>query len=801
MNDEPKCPFPHEKIKAAKATSTVGFSNLITESSEVSVEPLIQTNEKSNPLGKDFDYKKEFESLNLEDIKDFIRAIMTDAGPRHKESVQASGLGTMPYGQKYWWPADWGHYGPLFIRLAWHSAGTYRVSDGRGGAGRGIIRFSPLNSWPDNINLDKAIRILWPVKERYGRRISWADLIILAGNVALEEMGLKTIGFAGGREDAWEPDKTYWGSEISWLANDKRYNSNKDADSLESPLAASNMGLIYVNPEGPDGDASDLVGAAKDIRETFARMAMNDEETVALIAGGHAFGKAHGRGSPADLEPAPNNAPIHQAGLGWENKNGKGNAEDTITSGLDGAWTPTPLQWDNKYLEILFKYEWKLCRRGENQQYAPYDCEEADLIPDAHVPGLLNKPMMMATDLALRFGDPIYNEICQKFLNDFDYFSDVFAKAWFKLTHRDMGPLSRYLGDEVPKEIFVWQDPVDTSEKSEFTESELENLREQIISSLGKTEIQVPYDRNGEQSIRKLDLRDLIFVAWVSASTYRDTDKRGGANGARILLEPAKSWEFVDHERVSLVMGFLEEVRTSSGLNISNADLIVFAGGVGVELAAKNAGIDVRVPFVPGRGDATQENTDLESFSHLEPVHDGFMNWTKSCEGEDLSLEQHAEHLFVERASLLGLTPPEMTVLFTGFRSMSVHHRNSVVSSRSWNRNSGHKLNAEFLENLVLKPWYKWTPALEGRRGELLPVPEGVIPAYFSGTHQHPDHDTVLFAGRADLLFASNSVLRSIAEVYGAFDAKEKMVTDFVRAWYKVMMLDRFDVASLRTLG
>jgi catalase-peroxidase len=633
MNDEPKCPFPHEQIKAAAAVAT-GQSKQSWWPNKVSLDALTHKNPKSNPLGEDFNYAEEFGKLYLPDVKDFIRAIMTDSGPRLEESAEASGLGTMPYGQKYWWPADWGHYGPLFIRLAWHSAGTYRVSDGRGGAGNGLIRFAPLNSWPDNANLDKARRILFPVKERYGNSLSWADLMILAGNVALEEMGLKTFGFAGGREDAWEADNTYWGSETAWLANER----HREQTILDNPLAATHMGLIYVNPEGPNGNAEDFVGSARDIRTTFARMAMNDEETVALIAGGHAFGKSHGNGDPSKLGPEPEGAPLENVGFGWLNPEGKGHSEDTITSGIEGAWTPTPLRWDNKYLEILYKYEWeKVISPAGAQQWSPINCEPEDMVPDAHIAGKMNKPMMLTTDLALRFGDPEYDKICRVFLKDLDYFADKFARAWFKLTHRDMGPTDRYLGEEVPAEVLLWQDPVNKNTYSALTDRDINNLKGNINLALEKTDIEeIDYDRNGNPESRKLDLRDLIYTAWVSASTYRDTDKRGGANGARLMLEPMKSWSFTDYERVEKTIRFLSEIKNSLGIKMSLADLIVFGGNVGVERAAKNAGYSVNIPFVGGRGDATQDQVDQESFGHLEPVHDGFLNWTKQPVDADI---------------------------------------------------------------------------------------------------------------------------------------------------------------------
>lgn len=625
MSDEPKCPFPHEKVQGAKALAT-GESARKWWPNQVSVDALQRNGQNNSPFEKDFDYAKAYSELDLENLKSFVFSLITNSGPRYEEAVAARGLDAMPYGQKYWWPADWGHYGPLFIRLAWHAAGTYRVSDGRGGAGRGMIRMAPLNSWPDNVNLDKAMRILWPAKERFGDRISWADLFILAGNIALESMGFKALGFAAGRIDSYEEDDTYWGNETAWLANER----HREQTILDNPLAATHMGLIYVNPEGPDGNAEDFTGAARDIRITFGRMAMNDEETVALIAGGHAFGKAHGNGDPSKVGEPPAGAPIEQIGFGWKNANGKGNAEDTVSSGLEGAWTPTPTTWDNKYLELLYKYEWqKVLSPAGAQQWEPIDCQPEDMVPDAHVEGKMNKPMMLTTDLALRFGDPDYDRIARSFAEDFDRFSDVFAKAWFKLTHRDMGPLDRYLGDEVPEEVFTWQDPIHKNTFPEITDRDINNLRGNIIKELETTGITLSYNNKGYIENRKLDVRDLVFTAWVSASTYRDSDRRGGANGARILLEPMKSWEFVDYERAHKTVTFLTQIRDSLKIEMSIADLIVAGGNIGVEILAKNAGFELKMPFVGGRGDATQDQIDVESVGHLEPVHDGFLNWTK----------------------------------------------------------------------------------------------------------------------------------------------------------------------------
>lgn len=794
---EPKCPFPHEQIKKATTNEAVSIKKMWPK--QINLDVLSHNDSSVNPLGEDFDYVKEFNSLNLFEVKDFIRRIMVGdqeligAPPNGQDAPEG-----LPYGQEHWWPADWGHYGPLFIRLAWHSAGTYRVHDGRGGAGQGLHRFAPLNSWPDNANLDKARRILWPVKERFGNKLSWADLFILAGNVALEDMGLETIGFAGGREDAYLPDHTYWGPESEWLAND-RYGDKGDATSLENPLAAVQMGLIYVNPEGPNGHAEDFAGSARDIRETFERMAMNDEETVALIAGGHAFGKAHGNGDASKLGPEPEGAGIESTGLGWNNPSGKGHSEDTVTSGLEGAWTPTPLKWDNKYLELLFKYEWqKVESPAGAQQWEPVSCEPEDMVPDAHIEGKMNKPMMLTTDLALRFGDDSYRQICEKFLADFDYFSKAFAKAWFKLTHRDMGPLSRYQGGEVPKEVFLWQDPIHPNTHRKVTEKDLYNLKANILVLLEKGEhsLTFTWGIGGVEESRPLDLRDLVFTAWVSASTFRNTDKRGGANGARILLEPMKSWEFVDYERVEATLGLLKEAKNSLGIEMSDADLIVFGGKVGLEKAIQYTGYHVDVPFVPGRGDATQDQIDVDSFKYLEPIADGFLNWTHPVHnGKDFKLDQIAEHLMVEKSALLGLTIPDMVALLVGFRALSLHHRGSEISSTSWNRRTGHKVNKDFLENALLKQWYEWHGAYgaDGFTTDGVPHEDtDARPWIFYG--QHYIQPTRIKASRADMLIASNSILRSVAEVYGGVDGDPVLIKNFVRAWDKVMMADRFDI-------
>lgn len=780
-----KCPIPHEeraRMLGMHASAAKGTTIRKWFPESISLDPLIKNSPKSDPMGENFNYAEEFASLDILEVKSFIKTIMTNGGPEYEKSLEASGLPAMPYGQEVWWPADWGHYGPLFVRLAWHSAGTYRVSDGRGGAGEGLIRFSPLNSWPDNANLDKARRILWPVKERYGRKLSWADLFILAGNVALEDMGLSLIGFSGGREDVWEPDNTYWGPEAEFLEN-ARYDTSRDAESLEEPLAAVQMGLIYVNPEGPDGNFQDFVGAARDIRTTFARMAMNDEETVALLAGGHAFGKSHGGGDPSKLGPAPEAAALENVGLGWINQQGKGHSEDTITNGIEGAWTPNPTRWDNDYLRIIFEYEWEpAISPAGAKQWSPIDCKEEDLVPDAHIAGKKNKPIMMTTDLALRFGDDKYKEIAQKFLNDFDYFSKAFARAWFKLTHRDMGPTHNYVGIEIPSETFLWQDPVHPNAYSPLSSEQKAQLKKLIKDKLDKQEYELTVPRGNIMQKRPMDIRDLMFTAWVSASTYRVSDKRGGSNGARILLEPMKSWDFTDFYRVENVVKFLTEIKESSGIGISMADLIVFAGNVGVELALLNNKMERDVPFTGGRGDATQDQVDEESFKYLEPTHDGFLNWThRKVNGPDKKLDTVAEHLFIERAALLGLTPPEMAALFTGFRSMSLHHGQSEISSVSWNRNTGHKLNRDFLENCILKPWYKWT----GWNVNDEEVKSGEVAWRYSGKHYI--HETTIQASRADMLFASNSILRGICEVYGSMDGDETLANNFISAWTKVM--------------
>jgi catalase-peroxidase len=722
MTENEKCPVVHGQ-DVSKFTGTT--KNRWWES-ELSVEPLIHNNPKSDPYGPDFDYVSEFNSLDLNAVKEDIVLVMKDSKP--------------------WWPADYGHYGPFFIRMAWHSAGTYRVSDGRGGAGQGLQRFAPLNSWPDNVNLDKARRLLWPVKQKYGRKISWADLMILAGNVALEDMGFKTFGFAGGRADVWEPDNTYWGSETEWLANG-RYDENRNASTLENPLAAVQMGLIYVNPEGPDGNP-DFKLAAADIRETFARMAMNDEETVALIAGGHAFGKTHGAGDASQVGAEPEKAEIHHTGLGWANSQGKGHSEDTISSGLEITWTTNPIQWDNDYLKLIYKYDWKLEESPAGaKQWAPVDCEEEDLAPHSHLKGVKVVPRMATTDLALRFGDEEYDKISRKFLEDFDYFSEVFARAWFKLTHRDMGPVARYNGAEVPKEILLWQDPVPTPGYTEISKDKQDSLRIDLESS-------------------NIDIVGLVKTAWYAASSFRNTDKRGGTNGARIALEPQSSWVANEPEVIKPIVEKLMVIASKN--EVSLADLIVFAGNFAIEKAASKSGVMVHFPFVAGRGDATQDQTDVESFNHLKPVAEGFRNYASA------GTEDVAEKLLIEKAALLGLTPPELTVLVGGLRVLGVTHGNSTHGILT--ETPGVLDNSYFIN--LLSNDIAWAPKA-GQPG-------------IYGSHSYFNGERKWTATRADLLFASNAVLRAIAEVYASDDGLEDFVIDFARAWKKVMNADLF---------
>jgi catalase-peroxidase len=706
---------------------------------QLNLNILHQHSSKSNPMGEEFNYTEEFESLDLEAVKKDLYALMTDS--------------------QDWWPADYGHYGGLFIRMAWHSAGTYRTADGRGGAGTGNQRFAPVNSWPDNVNLDKARRLLWPIKQKYGRKISWADLMILAGNCALESMGFKTFGFGGGREDIWEPEEDiYWGAEDEWLATSDKPKSRYSGDrELENPLAAVQMGLIYVNPEGPDGNP-DPVASGRDVRETFARMAMNDEETVALTAGGHTFGKCHGAGDPAHVGPEPEAAGIEEQGLGWKSSFGSGKGDDTISSGLEGAWTSNPTQWDMGYFDLLFGYEWELVKSPAGaQQWRPKDVADKDLAPAAHDASKQVTTMMTTADMAMRM-DPIYEPISRRFHKNPEEFADAFARAWFKLTHRDMGPRSRYLGPEVPAEELIWQDPIPAVDHKLIDAKDIAALKGKILAS-------------------GLSVSQLVSTAWASASTFRGSDKRGGANGARIRLAPQKDWEVNQPAQLEKVLKTLEGIQKefngtqSGGKMVSLADVIVLGGSAGVEQAAKNAGHDVTVPFTPGRMDASLEQTDVESFALLEPEADGFRNYLKT------KYTISAEEMLVDRAQLLTLTAPEMTVLVGGMRVLNA---NFDQSQHGVFTNRPETLTNEFFVNLLdMSTTWKATSEdedmFEGRdraTGELK----------WTGT-------------RVDLIFGSNSRLRALAEVYGSEDSQEKFVQDFVAAWNKVMNLDRFDIA------
>jgi len=725
MSNEAKCPFHH--------TAGGGTANEDWWPNQLKLNILHQHSSLSDPMGERFSYAKEFKSLDLEAVKKDLRALMTDS--------------------QEWWPADFGHYGPLFIRMAWHSAGTYRTGDGRGGAGHGNQRFAPLNSWPDNVNLDKARRLLWPVKQKYGRKISWADLMILAGSVALESMGFKTFGFGGGREDIWEPDQdVYWGAEKKWL-EDKRYSGERD---LENPLAAVQMGLIYVNPEGPNGNP-DPIAAARDIRETFARMAMNDEETVALIAGGHTFGKTHGAGDAKHVGPEPETAAIEEQGLGWKSSFGTGKDGDAITSGLEVTWTATPTKWSNNFFENLFGYEWELTKSpaGANQ-WRPKGGAGAGTVPDAHDGLKRHAPAMLTTDLSLRF-DPVYEKISRHFLEHPDQFADAFARAWFKLTHRDMGPRARYLGPEVPAEELIWQDPIPSVNHRLIGQKDIASLKAKVLGS-------------------GLSVPQLVSTAWASASTFRGSDKRGGANGARIRLAPQKDWEVNQPAQLAKVLKTLEGIQRafnkaqSGGKKVSLADLIVLAGCAGVEQAAKNAGHKVTVPFTPGRMDASQAQTDVTSFAVLKPVADGFRNY------KETRFAVSAEELLVDRAQLLTLTAPEMTVLVGGLRVLNANvgqSRHGVFTKRP------EALTNDFFVNLLdmgteWKPTSKDADVFEGR--------------------DRKTGQPKWTATRVDLVFGSNSQLRALAEVYASADAQKKFVSDFVAVWNKVMNLDRFDL-------
>jgi len=719
--------------------SSRGTTNRDWWPNQLNLKILHQHSNKSNPMDEDFNYAEEFKKLDLAALKEDLYALMTDS--------------------QDWWPADYGHYGGLFIRMAWHSAGTYRMGDGRGGGNTGNQRFAPLNSWPDNVNLDKARRLLWPIKQKYGRRISWADLMILAGNCALESMGCKTFGFAGGREDIWEPEEDiYWGSEEEWLAtSDKpksRYSGERD---LENPLAAVQMGLIYVNPEGPDGNP-DPVASGRDVRETFARMAMNDEETVALVAGGHTFGKCHGAGDAALVGPEPEAAPIEEMGLGWKSSFGSGKAGDTISSGIEGAWKPNPTKWDMGYLKVLLKYEWELVKSpaGANQWLAK-DADDEDMVVDAHDPSKKHPPMMTTADLSLRF-DPIYEPIARRYLENPEEFADAFARAWFKLTHRDMGPRSRYLGPEVPAEELIWQDPVPAVDHKLIDEKDIAVLKGKILAS-------------------GLSVSELVSTAWSSASTFRGSDMRGGANGARIRLAPQKDWEINQPDQLVKVLGIFEGTQKefnksqSGGKKVSLADLIVLGGCAGVEQAAKNAGHDVTVPFTPGRTDASQEQTDVASFDVLEPSADGFRSYQKK------KYAVSAEEMLVDRAQLLTLTAPEMTVLVGGMRVLKANFEKSphgVFTKRP------EALTNDFFVNL-LDMSTEWKATSEDKD-------------VFEGRDRKTG-ELKWTGARVDLVFGSNSQLRAVAEVYASNDSQEKFVHDFVAAWNKVMNLDRFDLA------
>jgi catalase-peroxidase len=731
MSNESKCPF----TGGAKAHTMAsgGRSNRDWWPDQLNLGVLHQHSSLSNPIGAEFDYAEEFKSLDLNAVIADLRALMTDS--------------------QDWWPADYGHYGPLFIRMSWHAVGTYRIADGRGGAGTGAQRFAPLNSWPDNANLDKARRLLWPIKQKYGRKLSWADLLILAGNVALESMGFKTFGFGGGRADIWEPEQDiHWGSESAWLG-DERYSGDRQ---LANPLAAVQMGLIYVNPEGPNGKP-DPVASARDIRETFGRMAMNDEETVALVAGGHTFGKCHGAGDPSHVGREPEGAGIEEQGLGWRNSLGSGKGADTITSGLEGAWTPNPIRWDNGYLETLFGYEWELTKSPAGaHQWKPKGCAGAGTVPDAHDPTKRHAPMMTTADMALRM-DPAYERISRRFLKDPRAFADAFARAWFKLTHRDMGPRARYLGPLVPNEELIWQDPIPAVDHALVDERDVAALKQKVLAS-------------------GLSIPQLVRTAWASAASFRGSDKRGGANGARIRLAPQKDWEVNQPAELGKVLSTLEGIRKAfhgaqaGGKRISLADLIVLAGNAAVEAAAKKAGHDVTVPFSPGRMDASQDQTDVESFAVLEPKADGFRNYARA------GLEGAAAELLVDKAQLLTLTAPEMTVLVGGLRVLNANFgssRHGVFTTRP------ETLTNDFFVNLLDMRTHWQRSATEA----------GILEGRDRSTGQLRWTATVV-----DLVFGSNSQLRTLAEVYAARDAQPTFVRDFVAAWTKVMNLDRFDL-------
>ncbi|MGR6739597.1 catalase/peroxidase HPI [Pseudomonas chlororaphis] len=735
MANESKCPFNH--------AAGGGVTNRDWWPNQLNLKILHQHSSLSDPMGEDFNYAEAFKNLDFQALKQDLHALMTDS--------------------QDWWPADFGHYGPLFIRMAWHSAGTYRTGDGRGGAGSGQQRFAPLNSWPDNVSLDKARRLLWPIKQKYGRNISWADLIVLTGNVALESMGFKTFGFSGGRPDAWEPDEdVYWGAESTWLGGDTRYGKGPGAPAaepgrnLENPLAAVQMGLIYVNPEGPEGNP-DPVAAAVDIRETFARMAMNDEETVALIAGGHAFGKTHGAGPASNVGPEPEAAGLELQGLGWKSTFGSGKGADAITSGLEVTWTTTPTRWSNNYLENLFGFEWELTKSPAGaHQWTPKNGAGAGTIPDAHDPSKRRSPTMLTTDLSLRF-DPVYEKISRRFLANPDQLADAFARAWYKLIHRDMGPLSRYLGPEMPNEELLWQDPVPAVDHPLVNHGDVATLKSKLLAS-------------------GLSVSQLVSTAWAAASSFRGSDKRGGANGGRLRLAPQKDWPANQPTQLATVLQTLEDIQRdfnsaqTGGKKISLADLIVLAGSAGIELAAKNAGLNISVPFTPGRTDASQEQTDVQSFAHLEPIADGFRNYLKG------HYRVPAEALLVDKAQLLTLTAPEMTALIGGLRVLDInvgHTPHGVFTLRPG------ALTNDFFVNL-LDMGVEWKPLSDAQQ-EFEARDRKTGQVKWTGT-------------RVDLVFGSNAQLRALAEVYASADAQEQFVKDFVAAWVKVMNLDRFDL-------
>jgi catalase-peroxidase len=730
MASEAKCPFHHGS--SANPTNRDWWPN------QLNLNLLAQHSSLSDPMGRNFNYGEEFKSLDYNGLKKDLAALMTDS--------------------QDWWPADFGHYGPLFIRMAWHSAGTYRIGDGRGGGGRGQQRFAPLNSWPDNVNLDRARRLLWPIKQKYGKKISWADLMILAGNVALETMGFKTFGFAGGRPDVWEPDlDVNWGMETTWMGTEKRYSGDRD---LANPLGATTMGLIYVNPEGPEGKP-DPLAAAKDIRETFARMAMNDEETVALIAGGHTFGKTHGAGPGTHLGKEPEGSPIEEQGLGWSSAYATGIAGDAITSGLEVTWSSTPTKWSNSFFEHLFKYEWELTKSpGGAHQWKPKG-KAADTVPDAHNPSKRHEPAMLTTDISLRV-DPIYEKISRRFYENPALLADAFARAWFKLTHRDMGPRARYLGPEVPKEELLWQDPIPPVNHKLVDDKDVAALKQKILAS-------------------GLTVSQLVSTAWASASSYRGSDKRGGANGARIRLAPQKDWKVNQPEQLQKVLKALEKIQSefngsqSGGKKISLADLIVLAGCAGVEQAAKNAGVNVNVPFAPGRTDASQEQTDVKSFAVLEPAADGFRSYRNG------NSEASAEVELLDKAQLLTLTAPELTVLIGGMRVLNTNYGQTKLGV--FTKKPETLTNDFFINLLDMRTAWKATSDAKDT---------------FEGRDRKTG-EVRWTATRADLIFGSNAQLRALSEVYGSSDAHKKFVQDFVAAWTKVMNLDRFDLAATRS--